>query len=131
MRIGELARRTGVSVRALRYYEEQGLLVPERAANGYRDYPTSAVDYVRSIQLLYAAGLTSTKVTKVLPAACGQPGSVMTSADIEAELRKVHARLTREIEQRQASLHLLGHLLASSVEKVIDDACGVCASAAG
>lgn len=38
MRIGELARRTGVSVRALRYYEEQGLLVPARAANGYREY---------------------------------------------------------------------------------------------
>ncbi|WP_327104107.1 MerR family DNA-binding transcriptional regulator [Nonomuraea glycinis] len=62
MHIGELARRTGVSVRALRYYEEQGLLVPARAANGYREYTKAAVDVVGCIQLLYAAGLSSAKV---------------------------------------------------------------------
>lgn len=36
MRIGELARTTGVSTRALRYYDEQGLLPAERLTNGYR-----------------------------------------------------------------------------------------------
>ncbi|GAA5770971.1 hypothetical protein Aros01_07505 [Streptosporangium roseum] len=34
MKIGDLARETGVSVRLLRYYEEQGLLVSERAGGG-------------------------------------------------------------------------------------------------
>ena len=38
MRIGELAERAGVSTRALRYYEEQGLISARRAHNGYRDY---------------------------------------------------------------------------------------------
>ncbi len=38
MKIGELSRRTGVPTRMLRYYEEQGLLRPERADNGYRSY---------------------------------------------------------------------------------------------
>ncbi|HEY8454664.1 MAG TPA: MerR family DNA-binding transcriptional regulator [Actinopolymorphaceae bacterium] len=59
MRIGELARRTGVSVRALRYYEEQGLLSADRSPNGYREYDESAVDRVDQIQLLYSAGLCS------------------------------------------------------------------------
>ena len=38
MKIGELSRRTGVPTRMLRYYEEQDLLHPERAENGYRAY---------------------------------------------------------------------------------------------
>lgn len=39
MQISELARRTAVSVHALRHYERLGLLQPRRLANGYRDYP--------------------------------------------------------------------------------------------
>ena len=42
MHIGELSVRTGVSRRALRYYEEQGLLLPQRQANGYRSYSDDA-----------------------------------------------------------------------------------------
>jgi len=38
MRIGELARRAGASARSIRYYEEQGLLLARRQANGYREY---------------------------------------------------------------------------------------------
>ncbi|CAM5489876.1 putative HTH-type transcriptional activator SoxR like protein [Streptomyces afghaniensis 772] len=59
MRIGELARVTGVTTRALRYYEEQGLLRPDRSANGYRSYPDSAVRVVENIRLFLAAGLTT------------------------------------------------------------------------
>jgi DNA-binding transcriptional MerR regulator len=59
MRIGELAARTGVSVRALRYYEEQELLAPERSTTGQRHYPDDAVDRVELIQQLYAAGLST------------------------------------------------------------------------
>lgn len=43
MRIGELAAKAGVSVRALRYYEEQNLLASERSPGGQRHYPHSAV----------------------------------------------------------------------------------------
>ena len=38
MLIGELAERTGSSTRALRHYEDQGLLAPTRDTNGYRHY---------------------------------------------------------------------------------------------
>ncbi|HLS46334.1 MAG TPA: MerR family DNA-binding transcriptional regulator, partial [Ornithinicoccus sp.] len=36
MKIGDVARRTGVAPRLIRYYEQQGLLAADRAANGYR-----------------------------------------------------------------------------------------------
>lgn len=67
MRIGELATRSGVSVRALRYYEEQALLTSERSPGGQRHYPETAVDRIRLIQQLYAAGLTSRTILELMP----------------------------------------------------------------
>lgn len=67
MRIGELATRTGVSVRALRYYEEQNLLAAERSPSGQRHYPETAVDRVQLVQQLYAAGLPSKSIVDLLP----------------------------------------------------------------
>ncbi|GLY33338.1 MerR family transcriptional regulator [Kineosporia sp. NBRC 101731] len=65
--IGELAQRAGVSVRALRYYEEQGLLESSRNGRGHREYPESSVERVRVIQNLYAAGLSSQTILEVCP----------------------------------------------------------------
>ncbi|WP_156727475.1 MerR family transcriptional regulator [Streptomyces apocyni] len=67
MRIGELARRSGVSERSLRYYEQQGLLRAERTPGGHRNFGAWAVDRVIRIQALYAAGLTSKKIARLLP----------------------------------------------------------------
>jgi DNA-binding transcriptional MerR regulator len=67
MRIGELATRAGVSVRSLRYYEQQNLLAAERSPSGQRHYSESAVDRVRLIQQLYAAGLSSKAILELLP----------------------------------------------------------------
>ena len=59
MRIGELAEKSGVSVRSLRYYEEQSLLHSSRSESGQRLYLAAAVGRVILIQRLYAAGLSS------------------------------------------------------------------------
>ena len=67
MSIGELAQRTGASRRLLRYYEEQGLIVPDRSDNGYRDYDPRYVDRVRQIRGLLGAGLTTRIIKQILP----------------------------------------------------------------
>lgn len=67
MRIGELARRTGVTTRALRYYEEQNLLTAERSASGQRHYAETAVDRIHLIRQLYAAGLSSKTIAELTP----------------------------------------------------------------
>ncbi len=67
MRIGEVAARSGVSVRSLRYYEEQELLESERSASGQRHYPETAVERVNLIQLLFSAGLSSKTIQALLP----------------------------------------------------------------
>ncbi|MFJ2194508.1 MerR family transcriptional regulator [Streptomyces violaceusniger] len=58
MRIGELAKATGATTRALRFYEERGLLSSTRAVNGYRIYDERAIQRVANIRYLLDAGLT-------------------------------------------------------------------------
>ncbi len=67
MRIGELAERTGVSVRSLRYYETEGLLRPDRCVNGYRSFTEEDVARVLQVQLFYSAGLCSGKIAELFP----------------------------------------------------------------
>ena len=67
MKIGELAERTGVSRRLLRYYEEQGLITPTRALNGYREYGEPHVDVVQQIAGLLNAGLPTRIIQQLLP----------------------------------------------------------------
>ncbi|WIE80214.1 MerR family transcriptional regulator [Curtobacterium sp. MCSS17_016] len=67
MRIGELAERADVSVRSLRYYEEQGLLESGRTTGGHREYGEADVTRVRFIQMLYAAGMPSRRIVEILP----------------------------------------------------------------
>ena len=57
MRIGELARQTGATPKALRYYEEVGLLEAGRLPNGYRDYDERDVRLVREVRVLGSLGI--------------------------------------------------------------------------
>ncbi|GAA3586483.1 MerR family transcriptional regulator [Amycolatopsis ultiminotia] len=58
MRIGELARLTGTTTRALRFYEAEGLLPAGRAANGYREYDEDDLRLVAEIQTLRDVGFS-------------------------------------------------------------------------
>lgn len=94
MRVGELAARTGVSVRALRYYEEQNLLPAERSPAGQRHYPGSAVDRVQLIQQLYAAGLSSKAIVELMPCVIDGQATPALLARLAAEREHVDQRVT-------------------------------------
>ena len=49
MKINEVAKLTGVSARTLQYYDEIGLLIPEKLDNGYRDYSDENLDKLQKI----------------------------------------------------------------------------------
>ncbi|RKP56854.1 MerR family transcriptional regulator [Cohnella endophytica] len=66
MRIGELSARTGVSIRSLRYYEQQKLLTSVRMDNGYREYSPLAEDQVRTIQFYLGLGITTEQIASFL-----------------------------------------------------------------
>lgn len=67
MRIGELAAATGSTPRLLRYYEEQGLLRPNRGPNGYREYGEHLVAKVQRIRELIGVGMPISLIHEILP----------------------------------------------------------------
>ena len=103
MRIGELARRTGVPTRMLRYYEQQGLLEPGRAANGYREYAEADVERVQRVRSLVRSGMPTRLIAPVVDMQAGLPGWTDSCTEtVAAEL----ARELRSIEDKLACLTL-------------------------
>jgi DNA-binding transcriptional MerR regulator len=116
MRIGELARRTAVSERSLRYYEARGLLAARRTAGGQRDFPEASVDRVVLIQHLFAAGLCSSKVAELLPCLRDEdagPGANATPW-LTAALREQRDRLDEQITALRLSREVLDEMLGEA-----------------
>ncbi|MFI5893053.1 MerR family transcriptional regulator [Actinoplanes sp. NPDC051513] len=109
MRIGELAAKAGVSVRALRYYEEQGLLMSDRSGSGQRIYVSAAVDRVQLIQHLYAAGLTSRTIAELLPCVDAKVSTPESRARLQEERNRIDqqiSELTRTRDRLDAVIEL-------------------------
>jgi DNA-binding transcriptional MerR regulator len=67
LKIGELARRAGVTAKAIRFYERKGLLpAPRRAANQYRVYGEDAAETLRFIKQASGLGLTLAEIKDIL-----------------------------------------------------------------
>jgi DNA-binding transcriptional MerR regulator len=107
MQIGEIAEATGLSRDTLRFYEKRGLLRARRSANGYRDYPTEAVDLLRYIRLAQTLGFTLAEIEADLPL-LAQPGAEVTAPQLRAALERKLA----DIDQRINGLHMLRGELA-------------------
>ena len=56
-----------MSARSLRHYEDEGLIVPGRFSNGFRDYCQSTIDRVLVIRSLLESGLPVRLIREVLP----------------------------------------------------------------
>lgn len=118
MRIGELARRTGVSERSLRYYEQQGLLTADRTSGGQREYPERAVDRVIRIQELYAAGLHSKKIARLLPCmrdTDGGPSEIATPQLVD-DLTVERDRIDRMMAELANSRAVLDEVIDAAAE---------------
>ncbi len=105
LRIGEVARRTGLTTRTLRHYDELGLLVPSGRTEGdYRMYTLDDVQRLLAIQHLKSLGLGLTEIR----AALDDPGF-----DASATLRRHIEAVEDRIAAEQDLLRRLTSLLAS------------------
>ncbi|MDG6106231.1 MerR family transcriptional regulator [Dactylosporangium aurantiacum] len=117
MRIGELAEATGTTARALRHYEQAGLISSERASNGYRIYDERAPVRVRNIRHLLAAGLTLDDVRVFLPCL---DGDVAAAPPSDTGLRVALARLAVLNERIAAQADARDRLEAALRERTAD-----------
>jgi MerR family transcriptional regulator, copper efflux regulator len=114
MKIGQLAERTGVSTKAIRYYEDIGVLPePDRADNGYRRYSPVTADRIAFIRDAQTAGLTLVEIQTILElrdggeATCGHViGALETHLDEldrqMDDLRRTRQRLTDIIDRARS-----------------------------
>lgn len=100
MRIGDLATKTQVSVRALRYYEEQGLLAATRSGSGQRRYADAAVNRVELIQQLYGAGLSSKTIAELLPCVDAGVSTPESRERLAAERDRINTQIAELISTR-------------------------------
>ncbi|MGC2997063.1 MerR family transcriptional regulator [Streptomyces sp. G35A] len=109
MRISEASRVSGVSARSLRHYEDEGLIVPGRFSNGFRDYCQSTIDRVLVIRSLLQSGLPVRLIREVLPRLLdgSDAGTEVVCAKFLHEVQSYRDRLAARIavlSDQQAAL---------------------------
>jgi DNA-binding transcriptional MerR regulator len=113
MQIGELSTATGLSRDTLRFYEKRGLLRARRQANGYRDYPPEAVQWLCYLRSAQALGFTLAEIEEGMPLSSGD-GVPDTGAPL---LREALRRKLADIDARVAALQALRDDLARELEQ--------------
>lgn len=112
MRIGELAQRTGVSIRSLRYYEQQGLLSSSRQPNGYRTYSNLAVEQVNTIQFYIKLGLSTEEISGFLQCV------LLNKESFCAQIVPVYQHKLEEINKQIEQLQMIQSNLRERVASI-------------
>lgn len=118
MLIGDLSRRTGVNPHQLRYYEAQGLLVPGRSNNGYREYGDDAVLAVAQIRKLLDAGLSTQEIGYLQPCVTGAAPDLKPCPETLDLLRARIAGLDEQIDTLIKSRQTLREYLAATERRM-------------
>ena len=113
LKIGDLARATGASVRSIRHYDQQGLLASTRAENGYRSFRAVAISQVKQIQRLIATGFSLEEI-RSFPDCMLLIEGAKACANITEAQRKRLAILERQIEALENQRQRLRAMLIES-----------------
>ncbi|HEX5961641.1 MAG TPA: heavy metal-responsive transcriptional regulator [Rhodanobacteraceae bacterium] len=106
--IGAVAKRAGVGIDTIRYYEREGLLPPpHRRASGYRDYGMGVVERLRFIRRAKDLGFTLEEIRELLALSTDRERGVKSVKQrAEARLGEVEQRI-RELQRMKRGLKQL------------------------
>lgn len=108
MNIGAAAQKSGLPPKTIRYYEDIGLLIADRAANGYRDYSVEDVHRLRFIQRSRSLGFTVEECRQLLSLYTDRDRA---SADVKAIATEKLGQIDRKIAELTGLRQMLGHLV--------------------
>ncbi len=110
LKIGEVAKQSGLGVETVRFYEREGLIAePPRRASGYRAYPGSVVPRLSFIRHAKELGFTLKEIRELLSL------RVDRRANCSAVEKRAQAKIT-DIEERIRSLQRIRRTLRKLVE---------------
>jgi DNA-binding transcriptional MerR regulator len=126
MRIGQLARRSGLATTALRYYEKAGLLPQSpRTMSGYRSYDTLTLARLAFIQAAQALGLTVAEIREILAIRdSGRPPCAHVLDLIKRHRAQVRVRI-RQLQQLERDLARVAEH-GAEVDPAECDPSGIC-----
>lgn len=105
MKIGELAKRSGLTTSRIRFYESEGLLqTVGRQANGYRDYPAESLMALEIIANAQKAGFSLGEIRSLLPS---------------AQVAMDHDKLVAALEQKVADIEALEKRLSLNKSQLL------------
>ena len=115
MNIGQAAERSGLSTKTIRYYEDIGLIRPDRRANGFRDYGDRDVHELRFIARARSLGFTVEECRNLL--------RLYRDTDrASAEVREAAQRHVEDIRTKISELQEMEHTLGKLVDACHGDA---------
>ena len=115
MKIGVLAKKVGLDIQTIRYYETQGLLQqPSRLQNGYRDYSESAVVSLNFIKKAKLVGFTLKEIKELL--------AIQVTKD-EHTCQEVKTYTQIKLDEIQQKIDELQNIQAA-LEKIHSSCCG-------
>ncbi len=109
MNIGNASERSGLPTKTIRYYEDIGLLKPDRADNGYRDYSMSDVHKLRFLQRSRGLGFSVEECRQLLAL---YEDKDRASADVKLMAQSKLREIDRKIIELRELQHTLNHLVA-------------------
>jgi MerR family copper efflux transcriptional regulator len=112
MRIGELARRAGLSASRIRFYEAKDLIPPSaRQDNGYRDYPEQAVSTLQFIAGAQRLGFSLSEIRRALsPAGSARPSAPEMVVGLRKKLAEVETHIRDAKSRRSEILAIIAEL---------------------
>ena len=115
MNIGTAAEKSGLPPKTIRYYEDIGLLRPDRADNGYRDYSTADVHRLRFLQRSRSLGFSVEECRQLLSLYGDEERE---SAEVKAMAESKLAEIDRKLAELAGLRDMLGHSIGAIVTAI-------------